>query len=84
MRIAVWNVRGVGAMSKKKMVKTLIKEESIDIIGLVETKHRSITAKDMNYYWENHDSEWMPVPTKEGGSGGIILTLIKDSFLLME
>ena len=84
MRSAVWNVRGVGSTCKKRMVKTLLKEESIKIIGLIETKHSNISAKDMEQYWGNQDCEWLHIPAEEGGSGGIILTWIKESFSLIK
>jgi len=43
MKIATWNIRGIGSIEKKNTVKTLIKAESIDLLGLVETKHSGIT-----------------------------------------
>jgi len=32
------------------MVKTLLKEESIEIIGLVETKHSNISTREMEQF----------------------------------
>ena len=66
------------------MIKTLIKEESIDIIGLVESKHRSITVNGMNSIWGNLDIEWLQIPAEEGGSGGIIRTWSKELFSLLK
>ena len=43
MKIASWNIRGFGAERKKSMIKSLIKEEMLDLIGLVETKHNEVT-----------------------------------------
>ena len=82
MRAAVWNIRGIGSSHKKRMIKSLIKEESIGIIGLVESKHREITVQDMNSCWGNFDVGWLQVPAEEGAAGGLILTWLKDAFIL--
>ena len=50
MRIATWNVRGLGSENKKRMVKNLIREESIELIGLVETKHADFSKWDVRSY----------------------------------
>jgi len=42
MKIASWNIRGFGDENKKNMINTLICKESIDIIGLIETKQSEI------------------------------------------
>jgi len=84
MTIAVWNIRGLGSRAKKEMVKSLIVQERVVIIGLVESKHNEITLQDLHSCWGNQDIDWLHVPTKEGGSGGLILTWLKDSFDLVE
>ena len=43
MRIATWNIRDLGGEGKKNTVKNLIKEEIIDLIGLVETKYFDVS-----------------------------------------
>jgi len=54
------------------MVKSLILQERVDIIGLVESKHNEITLQDMYSCWGNQDIDWLQVPAEEGGSGGMI------------
>jgi len=51
MKIASWNVRGLGAEGKKIMIKSIIKEELLDLIGLVETKHNELSEWDMRKCW---------------------------------
>jgi len=46
MKIATWNVRGFGLEKKRHMVKNLIKKETLDLIGLTETKHSSLSHWD--------------------------------------
>ena len=54
------------------------------MLGLVESKHTEVTMQDMNKCWGNQDIDLVQVPAEEGGSGGIILTWLKDSFTLDE
>jgi len=84
MKIAVWNIRGLGSSSKKRMLRSLVREEGIGIIGLVESKHNEFTLQDINSCWGNFDVEWVQVPTEEGASGGLILSWLKDVFNLEE
>jgi len=37
MKLAIWNVRGLGVDHKKSMVKGIIKEEKLDLIDLTES-----------------------------------------------
>jgi len=62
MRIAVWNIRGWGAEGKKSIVKNLIKEECIELMGLVETKHSEVLQWDMLKCWSRQDAEWVHIP----------------------
>jgi len=84
MKIAVWNIRGIGSSSKKNMIRSLIREKAIDIIGLVESKHNELSVHDINNCWGYQDVEWIQVPAGEGGSGGMILSGNKDAFALVE
>ena len=47
MKFATWNVRGFGSDQKKSMVKNLIRKESLDLIGLTETKIQEFNAWDL-------------------------------------
>ena len=81
MKIASWNIRGFGAEKKKSMIKALIKEEMLDVIGLVETKHSDNTEWDMRSCWGHSGSEHMHV-TAVQGSGGILLSWHQENFIL--
>ena len=43
MKIATWNVRGIGAENKKTTGQSIIKEENLDLVGLTETKHDDLS-----------------------------------------
>jgi len=72
MKIGVWNVRGLGAQQKKTMVKNWIKNECLDFIGLVETKHVELSQWDILAIWGQQSHEWIHSPGIEG-SGGVIV-----------
>ena len=80
MKIATWNVRGFGTDNNKSMVKGIVKEEKLDLIGLTETKHCEVSEWDMRKCWGNHDVEWMHVAAKQN-SGGLILSWKCDAFI---
>ena len=41
MKIACWNVRGLGGDGKVGMVRKFIKEHNLSFLGIVETKKAS-------------------------------------------
>jgi len=43
MKIASWNIRGFGIENKLKLIKTLMREENLDLIGLIEAKHSEVS-----------------------------------------
>jgi len=47
MKIASWNIRGFGGANKKSMIKRIISEANIDIIGLIETKQSDISQWEL-------------------------------------
>ena len=80
MRIGTWNIRGWGAAEKKNTVKSIIKEEGLEMIGLVETKHTEVTQWDMLKCWGKQEAEWVHIPATNS-SGGLILAWQKEAFL---
>jgi len=72
MKIAMWNIRGLGAIEKKVTVRRLLKDEHIDLIGLVETKHMDITIWDIRKLWGQQNAEWVHSPAVNG-SGGLVV-----------
>ena len=71
MKIASWNIRGIGAEAKKVTVKKLIREERIDMLGLVETKHSALSPWIISKFWGHQNVGWTHAPAEEG-SGGIL------------
>ena len=79
MKIATWNVRGFGDVKKKCMVRKIIREEQLDLIGLTETKHQEINSWEMKQCWGNQEIDWVHVTARQG-SGGLILAWRQSYF----
>ena len=79
MRVATWNIRGLGTAEKKATVRRLLKDEHIDLLGLVETKHMDITIWDIRKMWGQQSTEWVHSPAVNG-SGGLLVAWNSDSF----
>ena len=73
MKFATWNVRGFGTDHKKSMVKSIIRNENLDLIGLTETKLQEISAWDMKKCWGKCSVDWEQVTARQN-SGGILIT----------
>ena len=79
MRIATY-IRGFGTDTKKGMIKSLIKNEKLDIIGITETKHEDVTQWEMNKCWGTQNIEWNHVTARQH-SGGLIFAWKQDAFV---
>ena len=79
MKIAVWNIRGLGSVEKKVTVRKLIKDEHIDMMGLVETKHSDFSLWDIRKIWGNQDVGWVH-SSAVNGSGGLVVFWHHDAF----
>ena len=79
MKVASWNIRGLGAGEKKSTVKRLIREENIELMGLVETKHSDISIWTIRKLWGNHNVDWVHSPAVNG-SGGLLVSWHNEYF----
>ena len=61
--------------------KSIIKEEMLDLIGLVETKHNEVSKWDMRKCWGHQGSYHMHV-TAAQGSDGLLLSWHQEAFTL--
>jgi len=80
MKVASWNIRGFGSDTKKGMIKSIIRDEKLDMIGLIETKHEEVSHWDMAKCWGSQNIEWRYVSARQH-SGGLILSWKQDVFV---
>jgi len=79
MKIATWNVRGIGSDRKRSMVKNLIKREHLDLIGITKTKHSTLSHWDIVKLWGHQTVDDVHVLVNDG-LGRLIISWHKDSF----
>ena len=79
MRIVTWNLRGVGYDNKNRMIKNLLKEEDIELVGLVDTKHSEFSPYDIHSCWAQESVDFIHKPAHDR-SGGLIISWKKESF----
>jgi len=81
MKLGVWNIRGFGTDNKKGMIKDLIRSEKLDLLGLIETKHKEVNHWDLANCWGKSHFDNTDIAAK-GTSGGIIATWNREKFAL--
>ena len=64
------------------MVKNIMKEENLDLIGLTKTKHTDVSQWELWRCWGHQFIDFMQVTTI-GGSEGLILTWHQEAFTLL-
>jgi hypothetical protein len=79
MRALIYNIRGFGEQGRRTQLKTYIRGERVDIIGLQETIKTEFSAAELwslefggQFVWN-----WLPA---EGHSGGLLLGFRDDCF----
>ena len=71
VKLLNWNIRGLGTSVKRRFLSDILKDNSIDIVGIQETKKeqfKSRTLHALSFYI----NQWIVKPSV-GASGGILL-----------
>lgn len=71
MRVLNWNARGLNAPKKRRILKDLILDNSIDLIAIQETKKENFSLRILKSISHRFDT-WVWVESK-GRSGGILV-----------
>lgn len=79
MKIATWNVRGLGGKVKKQEVRKLIFTVKPDFLCLQETKSESIDRRMCQRLWGSSEVDW-EAKSSIGRSGGILCLWNKNVF----
>ncbi|XVE89926.1 hypothetical protein DITRI_Ditri20bG0035300 [Diplodiscus trichospermus] len=71
MKIASWNVRGLGRREKRKAIKRVLCIKKVDMLMVQETKIKEICPRLPRWLWgnENFLGEFVE---SEGNSGGLL------------
>ena len=72
MKILSWNVRGANDSSKRKVIKTFIRNQRVDVICIQETKIQAMSDYIARSIGSGRFIEWKAVNV-EGALGGILM-----------
>src|ERR1044072_299493 len=82
MKIASFNVRGLGNKVKWRKIRDIIAKEGVDMMCIQETKMKLIDRKICNAVWGDSNVEWRFIPAINNGGG--LLCLWHDSAFKLE
>ena len=76
MRVLNWNARGLNAPKKRRILRDLILDNSIDLIAIQETKKENFSLRILKSISHRFDT-WLWVES-HGRSGGILVGCDRD------
>ena len=72
MKIVSWNVRGIGSVRKRGVIKENLLKMRPDIVLLQETKKEILEEKMVGSLWKARNRSWVAL-SSVGSSGGIVI-----------
>ena len=72
LKILSWNVRGANDGAKRKVIKSFIKMQRVDVVCLQETKLKDVSKRLIRELGVGRFLEWVAV-NADGASGGILI-----------
>ena len=83
VKILSWNVRGANDSSKRKVIKTFIRNQRVDLIYIQETKIQSMSESIVRSLGSGRFLDWKAV-NAEGASGGILICWDRRSLDILD
>ncbi|RVX14593.1 hypothetical protein CK203_012099 [Vitis vinifera] len=83
MKILSWNVRGANDSSKRKVIKTFIRNQRVDVICIQETKIQAMSDNIARSIGSGRFLEWKAVNAEEA-SGEILIYWDKRSLEILD
>ena len=80
MKVLNWNARGLNAPKKRRILRDLINDNSIDLIAIQETKKESFTYRILKSISSRFDN-WVWIASR-GRSGGILVGCDSNSCVI--
>ena len=71
MRLLSWNVHGLGKEEKRRMVRSMISSQNIDMILIQESKWQHTQERMVRQLWYSDDFGWEAMDS-ERSSGGLL------------
>ena len=83
LKILSWNVRGANDSSKRKVIKTFIRNQRVDLICIQETKIQSMSEGIVRSLGSGRFLDWKAM-NAEGASGGILICWDRRSLDILD
>lgn len=66
-----WNIRGIKAPEKVSTLKSIIRNNNLDWVGVTETKSKECSKTDINRIWDSQSIDYNFCVASQSLSGGI-------------
>ena len=80
MNYLFWNICGIGKGEKSMSIRKLAEQKKVNVMGLVETKHRKSLRNRMKRMWGNDEYDICEVFASETYGDGLIAVWDKKNF----
>lgn len=84
MKIMSLNIRGLGSQDKIKWVRELCVSESLDVVGLQESKMEVVNENSLSWMWGSEKNFGYAKVDAIGRSGGLICGIAKCFTILVQ
>ncbi|XVF78708.1 hypothetical protein PTKIN_Ptkin14bG0157300 [Pterospermum kingtungense] len=82
MKLASWNIRGLGRAEKRRAAKRFFSKEGFDMLVIQETKIKEVSPRFHRWMWGNNSIQ-MECVLSNGNSGGL-MSCWRDEFFSVE
>ena len=83
MKIVSWNVRGVGSLRYRGIIKDYLNRINPDIVILQETKKEVLDERWVRSLWKVRFRNWVALPSM-GRAGGIIVMWDRRKIVVLD
>lgn len=83
MKIVSYNVRGLGSVPKRRVLRELVSKEQIDLLCVQETKLEELDVQLCSQVWGDTDFDWQATPAVNRG-GGLLCIWKRGTFKLQQ
>ena len=83
LKLLSWNVRGANDSSKRKIIKTFIRNQKIDLLCIQETKIQPMSEGMVRSLGSRRFLDWRALDA-DGATGGILICWDKRSLEILD
>ena len=83
LKVLIWNVRGANDSSKRKIIKSFIRNQRVDLICVQETKIQAMSEGLVRNLGSGRFLDWRALNTEEA-AGGILICCYKRALDILD